>query len=292
MARGAWSSSSHRWSPRPTSTTVDAATSTASSSTRCATGCASSTTRTHTPRSRTAPVERPLVVLGLPRTGTSLVSYLLDQDPLRRSLLTWEAEDSVPPVDAGHPVHRSAVPEEEGRTRRPRRRAQGGEHPAGALGRGRRTDRMRLRAEPGLQGLPVGGVHADRGVRRLAVAGRHGQRLRVRAAGTADVAVAGARCVVAQDAVARRPHRGAADGVPRCAHRVGASRPVQVDRVVPAAELPVAGGARRRGVRCRAERVAPVAGPRRPADEHQEAASATTGSSTCTTPSSCATPSA
>ena len=43
------------------------------------------------------PVERPLVILGLPRTGTSLASYLLDQDPRRRSLLTWEAEDSVPP---------------------------------------------------------------------------------------------------------------------------------------------------------------------------------------------------
>src|SRR6201997_5543912 len=42
-------------------------------------------------------VERPLVVLGLPRTGTSLASYLLDQDPQRRSLLTWEAENSVPP---------------------------------------------------------------------------------------------------------------------------------------------------------------------------------------------------
>jgi Sulfotransferase family len=42
-------------------------------------------------------VERPLVILGLPRTGTSLASYLLDQDPRRRSLLTWEAEDSVPP---------------------------------------------------------------------------------------------------------------------------------------------------------------------------------------------------
>src|SRR6201987_316636 len=42
-------------------------------------------------------VERPLVILGLPRTGTSLASYLLDQDPQRRSLLTWEAETSVPP---------------------------------------------------------------------------------------------------------------------------------------------------------------------------------------------------
>ena len=43
-------------------------------------------------------IERPLVVLGLPRTGTSLASYLLDQDPDRRSLLTWEAENSVPPA--------------------------------------------------------------------------------------------------------------------------------------------------------------------------------------------------
>lgn len=42
-------------------------------------------------------VKRPLVVLGLPRTGTSLASYLLDQDPRRRSLLTWEAGDSAPP---------------------------------------------------------------------------------------------------------------------------------------------------------------------------------------------------
>ena len=55
--------------------------------------------------------------------------------------------------------------------------------------------------------------------------------------GTSGAAVEGAGRVVAQDAVARRAHRGAADGVPRCAHRVGASRPVQVDRVVPAAEL-------------------------------------------------------
>ncbi len=44
------------------------------------------------------PIQRPLVILGLPRTGTSLASYLLDQDPHRRSLLTWEAENSVPPA--------------------------------------------------------------------------------------------------------------------------------------------------------------------------------------------------
>ncbi len=49
------------------------------------------------PEIRQQPVQRPVVILGLPRTGTSLASYLLDQDPQRRSLLTWEAEDSVPP---------------------------------------------------------------------------------------------------------------------------------------------------------------------------------------------------
>lgn len=44
-------------------------------------------------------IERPLVILGLPRTGTTVASYLLDADPARRSLLNWEAADSVPPPD-------------------------------------------------------------------------------------------------------------------------------------------------------------------------------------------------
>lgn len=43
-------------------------------------------------------IERPLFVLGLPRTGTTVASYLLDRDPARRSLLKWEAIDSVPPA--------------------------------------------------------------------------------------------------------------------------------------------------------------------------------------------------
>jgi hypothetical protein len=52
------------------------------------------------PELREQPVERPIFVLGLPRTGTTLVSYLLDQDPHLRSLLLWEAFDTVPPADA------------------------------------------------------------------------------------------------------------------------------------------------------------------------------------------------
>jgi Sulfotransferase family len=44
-----------------------------------------------------APVERPVFVFGMPRTGTTLVSYLLGADPGLRPLLNWEAVDSVPP---------------------------------------------------------------------------------------------------------------------------------------------------------------------------------------------------
>lgn len=44
-----------------------------------------------------APVEKPLFVFGLPRTGTTLTINLLASDPARRSFLRWEAFDSVPP---------------------------------------------------------------------------------------------------------------------------------------------------------------------------------------------------
>jgi len=44
------------------------------------------------------PVERPLFVFGMPRTGTTLLSNLLACDPGRRSALTWEIEQPVPPA--------------------------------------------------------------------------------------------------------------------------------------------------------------------------------------------------
>ena len=43
------------------------------------------------------PVERPVFVFGIPRTGTTLLSNLLAADPTRRSPLTWEIDDPVPP---------------------------------------------------------------------------------------------------------------------------------------------------------------------------------------------------
>ena len=44
-----------------------------------------------------APVESPIFVFGIPRTGTTLTSYLLGADPALRPLLNWEAVDAVPP---------------------------------------------------------------------------------------------------------------------------------------------------------------------------------------------------
>jgi hypothetical protein len=43
------------------------------------------------------PIERPVFVFGMPRTGTTLLSNLLAADPGRRSALTWEIDDPVPP---------------------------------------------------------------------------------------------------------------------------------------------------------------------------------------------------
>jgi len=42
-------------------------------------------------------IERPIFLLGLPRSGTTALSHLLSADPANRSLLVWEAADPVPP---------------------------------------------------------------------------------------------------------------------------------------------------------------------------------------------------
>ncbi len=44
------------------------------------------------------PIERPVFVFGIPRTGTTLLSNLLAADPARRSPLTWEIDEPVPPA--------------------------------------------------------------------------------------------------------------------------------------------------------------------------------------------------
>jgi hypothetical protein len=55
------------------------------------------------PEVRSERIARPLVVLGMPRTGTTLLSFLLDLDPEVRSLRHWETVELIPPPDlAGH----------------------------------------------------------------------------------------------------------------------------------------------------------------------------------------------
>lgn len=49
------------------------------------------------PQARNASVERPIFLIGLPRSGTTALSHLLSADPANRSLLNWEAVESVPP---------------------------------------------------------------------------------------------------------------------------------------------------------------------------------------------------
>ena len=53
------------------------------------------------PELLTRPVEKPMFVFGLPRTGTTLTINLLSADPMRRAYLRWEALNSVPPAKAG-----------------------------------------------------------------------------------------------------------------------------------------------------------------------------------------------
>jgi hypothetical protein len=43
------------------------------------------------------PVEGPVVIVGLPRSGTTAVHYLLANDPRFRYLRSWELKDPVPP---------------------------------------------------------------------------------------------------------------------------------------------------------------------------------------------------
>jgi Sulfotransferase family len=47
------------------------------------------------------PIKRPVIILGLVRTGTTMTSYLMDADPANRSLLRWEAYKVTPPAAPG-----------------------------------------------------------------------------------------------------------------------------------------------------------------------------------------------
>ena len=50
------------------------------------------------------PIERPLIVVGMPRSGTTHLVNLIAQDPRRRALPYWEAEDPIPALGQGPDV--------------------------------------------------------------------------------------------------------------------------------------------------------------------------------------------
>jgi hypothetical protein len=54
------------------------------------------------PGVRDEPIERPLVVTGAPRTGTTILHSLLMQDPSLRGPVGWELLRPVPPPDPAH----------------------------------------------------------------------------------------------------------------------------------------------------------------------------------------------
>lgn len=55
--------------------------------------------RTH-PEVAAQEIVAPVFVFGMPRTGTTLLINLLDQDPKRRTMLKWSLYDPVPPPEA------------------------------------------------------------------------------------------------------------------------------------------------------------------------------------------------
>jgi len=54
------------------------------------------------PEAATSAVERPLIVLGMPRAGTTFLVNLLSLDPQRRMHWNWEGNRELPPARTGH----------------------------------------------------------------------------------------------------------------------------------------------------------------------------------------------
>lgn len=65
------------------------------------------------PEAAETPLDGPVVITGLPRTGTSLLHGLLAQDPRHRFLRLWEALHPIPPEDGRGPDEAALVAQAE-----------------------------------------------------------------------------------------------------------------------------------------------------------------------------------
>ncbi len=167
----------------------------------------------------------------MPRTGTTVISYLLDQDPARRSLLHWECVHPVPPA-----THRTLRTDprclkllaEQRRCCRPSAAKMALPHWEDADGP---TEDMFIHNQDfkGLSWDSFLPTHRYAGwlfdeadmSSTYEYQKRYLQVLQSKAPGHVEP----------ENAVAFGAHRRAAEGVPRCAVDLGASRPLQGDRV-------------------------------------------------------------
>ena len=166
--------------------------------------------RTH-PELAATKVEAPLILVGMPRSGTTALSHLLAADPDNRSLLAWEANESIPPPT-------TATYQDDPRFVAARRR------PA------RSTDQPRFKAihhdEPDdamectvlhaqhFQSLIYSTVFNLPGVRRVAARLRLGRRRPLPRAGAAGAAVGVPRTLAAEVTAVRLAARSAVRHVP------------------------------------------------------------------------------
>ena len=87
------------------------------------------------PEVATERVEKPLFILGLPRTGTTLLYGLLAEDPANRAPLSWEVDDPCPPAETATYETDPRIQRSEKRFEQLRQLAPGVQavHPVGAL---------------------------------------------------------------------------------------------------------------------------------------------------------------
>ena len=143
------------------------------------------------PEVREEKIEAPIIVVGLFRAGTTLLSYLLDQDRGQSLAAELGSGRQCPAADPRDLAARSAS----GRGARSGgddRAAESG-HGQGPSRRGRRPDGMHHGDGAGLEEPDVGDARQRPELRRVAALSRSSFRLRASPAGAADPAVSGSR---------------------------------------------------------------------------------------------------
>ena len=186
---------------------------------RCGSACCSPTASAITDFLRTHPeiadeeIEGPLLIIGLPRTGTTALSNLLAADPQIRSLRLWESSDPLPPPEAAtrRPTRASTRPGEGSR----RCTRPSPQYALAPLPVADRTDRVPRPARNGVPHRALRRHGQGSELRGLGPRLRHVERVRAAPAGPPAVAVAlPAPSLAPEDAGAHAGARRAGDRLP------------------------------------------------------------------------------